>query len=61
MSDFEAIPKNEVAEMLKVHPTTLSRWLNELYYDELIKLSPPYKKNSKKLLPQHIKFLQGRV
>lgn len=38
------VSKAELADKLNIHPRTLSRWLNEVYFDE-IKLKG-YKKTS---------------
>jgi transcriptional regulator with XRE-family HTH domain len=51
--------KYQLADRLGVSTRTLSRWLNSMYYEQLKKLG--YHKNQKYLLPDQVRFLQGKL
>ncbi len=45
--------------MLKISESTLRKWMNELYYDDLEKLG--YKKSQKLLTPAVVEYLVGKL
>jgi len=57
--DYRCLTKCELAILCGVSSTTLHRWMNVRYYEELKKLG--YRKNQIILLPPQVKFLIERL
>jgi hypothetical protein len=60
MPQFEGcLYKYQLAQRLNVSMRTISRWLNERYFEQLRKMG--YRKEQKYLLPEQVRFLQGKL
>ena len=52
---YPPLRKGELAELLNISASTLARWLNSKYYEELEKLG--YQKKNITLEPELVKYL----
>ena len=56
---FPPLRKSELADLLGITPRTLRRWLNEMYYNELILIG--YDKNMVTLTPKIVEWLTEKL
>lgn len=55
----KCIYKYELADKIGISKSTLRRWLNHLYYDELVSLG--YKRRQKVLTAKQLNFLAAKL
>jgi hypothetical protein len=56
---FTPLRKSELADLLGISPRQLRRWLNEMYFAELVPLG--YDKNMVTLPPNIVQFLTEKL
>ncbi|MDD5358591.1 MAG: hypothetical protein PHX80_05550 [Candidatus Nanoarchaeia archaeon] len=54
-----SLTKKELGQILRVSHTTIDRWLNHRYFNDLKALG--YVKNQKVLMPKQVEYLIGKL